>query len=648
MQVIPRPGQAGPAPADSGAPRRLPRYNAANYIPRVTKSDAASATARGGVLHSGPAGALATTFRSHLAGSLREADAGQPVRLAGWVHRSRDLGGLVFLDLRDRAGIVQVSFNPEWTSAEAIALATTLGAETVVLIEGMVAARPEAMRNADLATGGVEVRATSLTVVGPADIPAIPVARKAGESLPAEELRLRHRHLDLRRPELQANLVLRHCLMQVTRRHLSDHGFLEIETPVLTKPTPEGARDYLVPSRVHPGEFYALPQSPQLYKQLLMVAGLDRYFQIARCFRDEDLRADRQPEFTQIDIEASFVSRDDVVALAESLIAALWREGGVAMPDAIDRMTWAEAMERFGIDRPDTRFGLEIFDASALFRGATEFGITRGALDGGGRVRGIRVPNGAGMSRKQVDEVEAIAKSAGAMGLLRSRYASGAFDGPAGKHLPADAATRLGAEEGDLFVFVAGPDHVSSPALDRVRQELGRRLGLIADGMTNFLWVMDFPMFDRDPATGALAAVHHPFTAPHPDDLHLLESEPHRVRAQAYDLVLNGTELGGGSIRISNPALQGRIFALLGIDEVTAHNRFGFLLEGLQAGAPPHGGIAFGFDRIAMLLSGAPSLRDVIAFPKTTAARALFEGAPAPVPTADLSDLHLRVEGVTE
>jgi aspartyl-tRNA synthetase len=614
----------------------------------VTNSDAASATARGGVLHSGPSGALATSYRSHLAGALRAEHVGQAVRLAGWVHRSRDLGGLVFVDLRDRAGVVQVSFNPEWTGAAAIARATALGAETVVLIEGTVAARPEAMQNAELATGAVEVRATSVEVVGPADIPAIPVARKSGESLPAEELRLRHRHLDLRRPELQANLVLRHRLMQATRRHLSDHGFLEIETPVLTKPTPEGARDYLVPSRVHPGEFYALPQSPQLYKQLLMVAGLDRYFQIARCFRDEDLRADRQPEFTQIDIEASFVAREDVMALAESLIGALWREAGTAIPASIDRITYAEAMERFGVDRPDTRFGLEVFDASDLFRAAGEFGITRSALDAGGRVRGIRVPGGASLSRKQVDEVEAAAKSAGAMGLLRSKFTAGAFDGPAGKHLPADAATVLGAAEGDLFVFVAGPDHVSSPALDRVRQDLGRRLSLVPEGKSNFLWVVDFPMFDRDPVSGALAAVHHPFTAPHPDDIHLLDSEPHRVRAQAYDLVLNGTELGGGSIRIADPRLQGRIFALLGIDEVTAQNRFGFLLEGLRAGAPPHGGIAFGFDRIAMLLSGAPSLRDVIAFPKTTAARALFEGAPAPVPTADLRDLHLRVEGVTE
>ena len=553
----------------------------------------------------------------------------------------------MFLDLRDRAGLVQVSFDPKWTPAEVIAIASGLTAETVVAIEGTVEARPEAMRNPELASGDVEVRATSVRVVGPAAVPAIPVARKAGESLPAEELRLRYRHLDLRRSELQANLVLRHRLMQVTRQHLSANGFFEIETPILTKPTPEGARDYLVPSRVHPGEFYALPQSPQIYKQLLMIAGMDRYFQIARCFRDEDLRADRQPEFTQIDIEASFVAREDIMQLAESLIRAVWREGGVEIAGEIPRMSYADAMERYGIDRPDTRFGLEIFDSSDIFRSA-DFGITRSALEAGGRVRGIRVPGGSTLSRKQVDEIEAGAKSAGAMGLLRSKFVNGAFDGPAAKHLPADAATRLGAQEGDLFLFVAGPDHVSSPALDRVRQDVARRLELIPEGESNFLWVIDFPMFERDPATGALAAVHHPFTAPHPDDIPLLDSEPHRVRAQAYDLVLNGTELGGGSIRIADPLLQGRIFALLGIDEATAQQRFGFLVEALRAGAPPHGGIAFGMDRITMLLSGATSLRDVIAFPKTTAARALFEGAPSEVPRNDLADLHLRVEGVTE
>ena len=589
---------------------------------------------------------FATAIRSHLCGELRREDVGKRVHLGGWVHRARDLGGLVFVDLRDRAGIVQVSFDPQRGSPELSARAAALGAETVVVIEGEVVERPEAMRNPDLPTGDIEVRGTDLRIVGPASIPAIPVARGKNESLPAEELRLRHRYLDLRRPELQHNIIMRHRLMQATRRYLSDRGFLEVETPILTKPTPEGARDYLVPSRVHEGEFYALPQSPQLYKQLLMVSGFDRYFQIARCFRDEDLRADRQPEFTQIDIEASFIQPEDVYALAEGLIAALWREAGIEIPTKIPRMTYADAMERYGIDRPDLRYGLEIFDASDVFRGL-DFGITKGALEQGGRVRGIRVPGGAVLSRKQLDEVEAAAKSAGAMGLLRVKLADGKLDGPLAKFLDEEKARRLGLTDGDLALFVAGPDRISSPALDRVRQDVAKRLNLVAEGERRFLWVTDFPLFEKDHATGHLGAVHHPFTSPHPDDLELLDSAPEKARALAYDMVLNGTELGGGSIRISDPAVQSRMFGLLGIDEATAQARFGFLLEGLRAGAPPHGGIAFGFDRISMMLAGASSLRDVIAFPKTTAARALFEGAPTPVPREELRELHITVDGGT-
>ena len=591
---------------------------------------------------------LATTLRTHLCGELRAEHAGSRVRLGGWVHRARDLGGLVFVDLRDRAGIVQVSFDPKWTPAEVVAAAGGLGNETVVIVEGEVALRPVEVRNAELATGEVEVRAAEVRVVGPASPPAIPVARARGENPPAEELRLRHRFLDLRRPELQESMILRHRLMQRTRRHLSDRGFFEIETPILTKPTPEGARDYLVPSRVHAGEFYALPQSPQLYKQLLMVSGFDRYFQIARCFRDEDLRADRQPEFTQIDIEASFVEREDVMQFSEELVVALFAEAGVEVERPFRRMSYAEGMERYGSDRPDLRYGLEIEDVSDAFRGA-EFGITKGALEQGGRVRGIRIPGGATLSRKQVDEIEAEAKKAGAMGLLRLKRTSGALEGPAAKFLDEAAAARLRLEEGELGLYVAGADRMSSTALDRVRQDVARRMELLGGrDARSFLWVTDFPLFDRDPETGALAAVHHPFTAPHPDDLELLETAPERVRALAYDVVLNGTELGGGSIRISDPALQGRIFGRLGIDEASAQQRFGFLLEGLRAGAPPHGGIAFGFDRLTMLLSGAASLRDVIAFPKTTAARALFEGAPTAVPASDLRDLHLSIRGETD
>jgi aspartyl-tRNA synthetase len=582
--------------------------------------------------------------RTHLAGSLRLADVGTRVRLGGWVHRKRALGGIVFVDLRDRAGIVQVSFDPRAAAPPVIEAAGALGAETVVLIEGEVTARPENMRNPELDTGDVEIRATTLRVVGPAVTPVIPVARGKGEVLPAEELRLRHRHLDLRRPELQRNIMLRHRLMQATRRYFDALGFLEVETPILTKPTPEGARDYLVPSRVHPGEFYALPQSPQLYKQLLMISGFDRYFQIARCFRDEDLRADRQPEFTQIDVEAAFVGPEDVMTMAEGLVQTLWREGGYEVGLPFPRMKYADAMERYGSDKPDLRFRLEIADYTDAFREA-ELTITRDAIAKGGRVRGIRVPHGATLSRKQVDEIEAAARTLGAAGLLRLKRQGGALEGPPAKYLSSGSVERLALEDGDLLLLVAGPDHVSSPSLDRVRHELASRLQLIPPKTNCFLWVVDFPLFVRDPKTGELQSVNHPFTAPHPDDERLLESEPERVRSLAYDVVLNGTELGGGSVRIGDPRLQSRVFGLLGLDEATAEARFGFLLEALRAGAPPHGGIAFGFDRITMLLAGAESLRDVIAFPKTTKAAALFEGAPVSVRPEELRELHICLDG---
>jgi len=588
---------------------------------------------------------LATSLRTDTCGLLRSPDVGRTVRLGGWVHRSRDLGGLVFIDLRDRTGLVQLAFGPAWSDAETLRIAAAVGVESVVLCEGEVVARELDRQNPDMLTGSIEVRVTSLRVVGPAVTPALPVARGRGEKMAAEELRLRHRYLDLRRPELQENLVLRHRLLQVSRRFLSDRGYLELETPILTKPTPEGARDYLVPSRVHPGEFYALPQSPQIYKQLFMCCGFDRYFQIARCFRDEDLRADRQPEFTQIDIEASFIEREDILALAESLIGALWTEAGHSIPAHFDRMSYRDAMEIYGCDRPDLRYDLRLADYTAVFAGL-DFAVTTTAIANGARVRGLIVPGGAAWSRKQVDELEALAKSAGAGGLLRVRRADGAYDGPLAKFLTDAARAALPLADGDLALFVAAPDHVSNPALDRVRQECARRLDLVDDTMQRFIVVMDFPMFEEDPTTGALAAVHHPFTAPHPEDMQAFPDQPARWRALAYDVVLNGTELGGGSIRISDPATQSRMFSLLGIEDVAdQEQRFGFLLEGLRAGAPPHGGIAFGFDRIVMLLSGAPSLRDVIAFPKTTAARSLFEGAPVAVSLADLAALHLTVTG---
>ena len=583
----------------------------------------------------------ATAFRTHRCGALTRAEVGQQVRLGGWVHRRRDLGGLVFVDLRDRDGLVQLSCNPAWTPGAVLERAAGLGAETVVLVSGVVQLRPEPARDGNLTSREVEVHVTDLQIVGPASTPAIPVARKEKEELPAEELRLRHRVLDLRRPELQRNLVLRHRLMQTARLYFDRLGFLEIETPILTKPTPEGARDYLVPSRVHPREFYALPQSPQLYKQLLMMAGFDRYVQIARCFRDEDLRADRQPEFTQIDVEASFVGVEDVLGFAEGLVAMLWSVAGETVETPLPRLSYAEAMERFGTDKPDLRYQLEIFDATDLFRGS-EFGIARAAIDAGGRIRGLRVPGGTALTRKQVDEIEAAAKSLGAAGLLRLRRSGAALEGPAARFLTPDAAAKLKLQDGDLCLLVAGPDYISSPALDRVRQEVARRLDLIPSGVSRFVWILDFPLFERNPETAELRSVNHPFTAPNPDDLPLLDTAPERVRALAYDMVLNGTELGGGSLRIGDPELQRKVLGLLGLSDEEAQRRFGFLLEGLRAGAPPHGGFAFGMDRIAMLLAGADSLRDVIAFPKTTAARALFEGAPTPVDPGDLRALHLE------
>ncbi|HWA56655.1 MAG TPA: aspartate--tRNA ligase [Gemmatimonadales bacterium] len=585
---------------------------------------------------------IATAMRTHRCGSLRREHAGLSVRLGGWVHRVRDLGGVIFIDLRDRDGLVQLSFDPKTTPREVIALAGTLGQETVILVEGKVELRPESARDAALASREVEVKVASLQVVGPAVTPAIPVARKEGEDLPAEELRLKNRILDLRRPELQANLLLRHRLLQRSRKVLAELEFLEIETPILTKPTPEGARDYLVPSRVHPGEFYALPQSPQIYKQLLMVAGYDRYFQIARCFRDEDLRADRQPEFTQIDIESSFVSAQDVEGYIERILVALWDEAGHKVETPFPRLAWREAMERYGIDKPDLRYGFEIRDLTAHIGGdAADF--VRTALAAGGRLRGILAPGAGHASRKEIDHLGALAKSARAGGLIWAKRTVSGWEGQGVKAFGAEGLATVEASDGDLLVAVVGPDAVTSPALHAVRMELVKRPGVAPSRAHAFCWIVDFPLFEHDPETGQFVPAHHPFTAPHPDDIGFMESDPGRCRAQHYDAVYNGNELGSGSIRITDPAVQQTIFRLLGIAPDEIRRRFGFLLDGLAAGAPPHGGFALGFDRIAMLLAGAGSLRDVIAFPKTTAARALFEGAPTVVNPADLAALHVRV-----
>ncbi len=571
-----------------------------------------------------------TSLRTHRCGDLRREHIGEQVRLTGWVARRREHGEhLAFVDLRDTSGVVQC----------VVAEHIDARSEYVVAISGTVRARPDGTINANLATGEIEIQVGQMTLLAESQTPPFPLDSEVELD---EMLRLRHRTLDLRRRPMVDALVLRHEVVRTIRETLSDEDFLEIETPILTRSTPEGARDFLVPSRLQPRSWYALPQSPQLYKQLLMVSGYDRYFQIARCFRDEDLRADRQPEFTQIDVEASFVAADDILDLTEGLLEALWQVGGASVTRPFRRMTYADAMERYGTDRPDLRYGLEIQDATALFRDS-DFTIARAAIEHGGRVRAIRIPGGGVFSRKQVDELESIAKGAGAGGLLRLKRVQGALEGPVAKFISEEAGSALGLLDGDLCLMVAAADRVSSTALDRVRQEAARRLDLIDARANEFLWVTDFPAFERDAASGEVTFVHHPFTAPHPDDVSLLDSAPEQARALAYDVVLNGLELGGGSIRISDPRLQERVFSLLGLDAETAESRFSFLLEGLRAGAPPHGGIALGMDRIAMLLAGATSLRDVIAFPKTTAARALFEGAPTVVSDRDLRELHIAV-----
>ena len=613
-----------------------------------------------------------THFRSHRVGSLRAQHVGERVRLAGWVHRRRDLGGLIFIDLRDRSGRVQLSFGPDFTPSEVFERTRRLGNEWVIMVEGDVAARPPANINTELATGEVEVHVRDLVILNESQPPAIPVAVSPGDELPAEELRLRYRYLDLRRDDLQRALELRHKAQQIVREHLSQEGFLEIETPMLTRRTPEGARDYLVPSRVHPGEFYALPQSPQIYKQLLMVAGYDRYFQIARCLRDEDLRADRQPEFTQIDAEMSFVSEEDVFAIGEGMIAAMWRGiAGVELQTPFPRLTYREAMDRYATDKPDMRFGLEVQDLTDLLQRA-DFRVFQDTRESGARIRGIVVPGGGALSRKELDQLADIAKSGGAGGALWVRRTDDGLNGTFAKALDAGlqeqfyAATQL--TTGDLFVGVVGqfrttlkPGATSvqtvDAALDYLRRHLADRLNLRDNQAHHWSWITEFPMFDWDADHGRLVAAHHPFTMPHLDDVSkVIEATQHGppdssaalqlyaagLRSRAYDAVYNGNEMASGSIRIHDQQLQRHIFRALGMTEAEAESKFGFLLEAFRFGAPPHGGFAFGFDRLTMLLAGMTSLRDVIAFPKTTAARALFEGAPAAVSPEELKDLHIK------
>ena len=585
-----------------------------------------------------------TAMRAHTVGSLRAVDEGSRLRLTGWVHRRRDLGGLYFVDLRDRSGLLQVSFGPDFTEADSLELVKRLGAEDVIAVEGEVVVRPDP--NPEMPTGEVELRAVTVERLSKARTPEIPVYRSPEDELPSEDLRLRHRVLDLRRFELQRNLELRHRLVLAVRNYMDSLGFLEIETPILTKPTPEGARDFLVPSRQHAGEFFALPQSPQIYKQILMISGYDRYFQIARCFRDEALRADRQLEFTQIDVEASFVEVEDILEWMTGLMVALAEAGGREAPTPFPRMTWDEAMERFGSDRPDLRWSLEIEDWSTLLSN-TEFGVLNGALEKGGRIRGFRIAGGAELSRKQIEAVEADAKAAGAPGLLWAKRSAEGASGPLGKFLTDAHLAALNAEVGDLLLVAAGDDRVTSPALDAVRAAVIRELDLPKEREDAWLWVTDFPLFEQD-EDGSFGPNHHPFVMPHAEWLDRLEDEPLAVRSKAYDLVYNGSEFGSGSIRIHEPELQRRVFRMLGMDDAEIDHKFGFLLNALGAGAPPHGGVAFGMDRIVQRFAEAPSLREVIAFPKSTAARGLFEGAPTTVDAEELRDLHISVTGTED
>ncbi len=592
--------------------------------------------------------------RSHTCGELRATDAGAKVRLAGWVHRTRDHGGVLFVDLRDRYGLVQVVFRPEDLSEPLLAKARALRGEFVAAVDGVVAVRPESMRNPNLPTGEVEVVASELRVLNDSETPPFQVEDATAAS---EDLRLEYRYLDLRRPDLSRVMGLRHRIVLAVRRYLDAQGFWEIETPMLVRPTPEGARDYLVPSRVHPGTFYALPQSPQLYKQILMVSGMDRYFQIARCLRDEDLRADRQPEHTQIDLEMSFVGEEQVFGLVEGIQREVLRTAlGVEIETPFERMPHRVAMERYGSDKPDLRFDFPIEDATDAVKGSG-FQVFEQTLESGGAIKCLRVPGGGALSRKEQDELEALVKTYGAKGLARAKVAGGApgggmaLDGGIAKFLKPETQQALialvSAVDGDLLALVADRREVACRSLGALRTKLGNdwlKEHPKEAAQWRFLWVTEFPLFERDPDSGALAPAHHMFTMPMEEDLQYLESEPERVRGRLYDLVLNGCEMGSGSIRIHRRDVQEAVMKVVGVSPEDAERKFGFLLKAFQYGAPPHGGIGMGLDRLVMLLAGKQSLRDTIAFPKTTSASSLMDGCPAPVDPADLRELKIELK----
>ncbi|MFT3761875.1 MAG: aspartate--tRNA ligase [Pseudoxanthomonas sp.] len=578
-------------------------------------------------------------MRTHFCGLVDETLIGQTVVLCGWTDVARNLGGVCFVDLRDHEGIVQVTVEPD--NKDVFAVAATLGYEDVLQVEGTVRARHAV--NDRIRTGKVEVIATRITILNK----AAPLPFHAHEN-PGEDTRLKYRYLDLRRPEMQRMQRTRIRLVQALRRWLDARGFQDIETPILTKATPEGARDFLVPARMHPGEFYALPQSPQLFKQILMVAGFDRYYQIARCFRDEALRADRQLEFTQLDMEFAFVRERDVQDAVEGMIRDVFREvAGVELDAQFPRMTWAEAMRRYGSDKPDLRIGLELVDVAEQVEGCEFAAFTAAAGDADGRVAALRIPGGASLSRKQIDEYAAHAAKYGAKGLAYAKIdGNGAVTSPIAKFFAEDAFAALlkhvGAQDGDIVFFGAGKYNKVSDFMGALRLKAGKDFGLVAEGWRP-LWVTDFPMFEWDEEEQRYVALHHPFTAPAVDDIAGLKSHAKTAVSRGYDMVLNGNEIGGGSIRIHRPEMQSAVFELLGIGAEEARAKFGFLLDALNYGAPPHGGIAFGVDRIAALMAGTESIRDVIAFPKTTGAQCLMTGAPSPIPDAQLAEVHVQV-----